>query len=296
MAMKSVDRLPPNVDFELIFENHIVTGCPCILTDGARNWPARKRWTQEFLIQNFGDVIVDFVDVNSGSRSHRSLREYFNLPKDEASRYYLCDWDFRKHYPDLLKDIEQIPQLNIDWIQEIPSIQQPDLMWIYIGQARTYGKTHIDNYGTSAWLALLQGNKRVRFLQPIKGLTPSKINLFGEDFLDSICEAEMFPGDILYVPSGIWHAAYNDTYCLSITANFIDGSNFMEYYSYSTRSWHGRRILISCLNTIQDLPPSSSRRNQSKHLKLAIQRYEEWLNNQLIELKHFRNVLNNLDK
>jgi histone arginine demethylase JMJD6 len=288
--MKVVDRLSANVAFDKVFEENITAARPCVLVGAAQHWTARNRWTPSYLCERYGDVLVDFVDLD-GHRSSRPLRQYFDLQSDVAHSYYVCDWDFRKHHMELLTDISSIPQFDVDWVDGLSAASRPDLMWIYIGHAKTRGLTHVDSYGTSAWLAVLQGTKRVRFMRPVKGQVPSFFDLFEENSSSDIEEAELGPGDVLYVPSGAWHAAHNDSYCLSLTSNFIDGGNFMDHHLFSTRSCQSRRILIHQLNSLSQLEPGPHRERQIRHLAWALRCYRMYLDEHLGELDQFHQVL-----
>jgi ribosomal protein L16 Arg81 hydroxylase len=289
--MMPVAELPGDVPFEVFFHEHIEKKRPCVLRSAARSWPATARWTPDFFSNRYGQVLVDFVDTTSGARPQHPLGSYFGLAEPERSRTYVCDWDFRKCAPELLQDLGTLPQFSVDWIEALPERLRPDLMWIYIGHAGTAGPTHLDNLGTSAWLAVLDGRKRLRFCWPDKGQMPARVDLFSEPSTMDVQEACLEAGDVVYVPSLTWHAARNDTYCVSVTANFIDGGNLEDYHSTLSRTVHDRRVLVTRLNALEDRSQADARKREIVHLELALRRYRARLEHDLLELADFEAAL-----
>jgi ribosomal protein L16 Arg81 hydroxylase len=159
------------------------------------------------------------------------------------------DWDFRKRQPELLSDIVIPDIFGRDWISELPSFSRPDLLWIYIGSAGTRGPLHIDNYGTSAWLAVIAGRKRVRFLSGCRARSSvlARSDAFDDtlvtELADEVLEAEIGPGDVLFVPAGVWHAALNSEYCVSVSGNFLDGVSFRPFRQFLDQQWPVLEIL-----------------------------------------------------
>lgn len=289
--MMPVAELPGDVPFETFFREHIETGRPCVLRGAARTWPAIDRWTQDFFSNRYGQVLVDFVDTASGERPRRPLGSYFQLAEPERPSTYVCDWDFRKNAPELLQDLGTLPLFTVDWIDALPKSQRPDLMWIYIGHAGTAGPTHLDNFGTSAWLAVISGRKRLRFCWPGEGIRPAKLDLFGDLPAMEVQEACLEVGDVAYVPSLTWHAARNDSYCVSVTANFLDGGNLEDYHATLSRPVHDRRVLVMRLNALEDQSADEAKKREIAHLELAVRRYRMRLERDLLELAEFEAVL-----
>jgi histone arginine demethylase JMJD6 len=283
MKIDAVARRSASAGFDDIFDNFFRTSTPVVLEGAACEWPARAKWTPEFFCSRYGAVEVEFTRFPTDDRVVARVSDYFALPDAEKSRWYLSDWDFRKRNPELLEDIV-VPELfDLDWIDDLPAAERPDLCWIYIGHAGTRGPIHLDNYGTSAWLAVLQGVKRVRFAVPREGRSRELATLDAFDdgciqaVAEELSEARLSDGDVLFVPAGRWHAAMNDTYCLSVTANFVDGANFCLHRRFATRRWYGKRMLVNAIERLKDLPEGPERSRLSRHLSLALNRYVEAL-------------------
>ena len=254
----------------------LAVGCPLVLRGAAAHWPA-LRWTPQFLASRYGDHIVDFLHVPSGRRSRRPLAFYLDIAVAERADWYLVDWDFRSNAPDLLNDIDVPAILSIDWLASVPPRQRPDLLWIYMGDAGTYGRVHVDNFGSSAWLAVLTGTKRLFFPPRDRpDLYPSGSDLFGpgRDAALHVCTVvTLGQGDIAYVPAGRQHAAINDSFCLSVTANFIDGINFCDHRGFAIRQWHGKKMLSDQLARLAAMEEGEKRDLLRRHLAIALDRY-----------------------
>ena len=268
-----------------IFERYVKTSTPVLLRGAVTNWPARTRWTPEFFRKRYPDAAVELVHCATGERIARRLEDYFTLPRHQKRDWYLCDWNFRQTHRELLEHIRSPTGFDVDWMSGIPRSERPDLLWIYIGHAGTRGPTHVDNYGTSAWLAVLQGKKRVRFVDPRGQRTGklSQLDLFDDDARPEglrLSEARMSSGDLLYVPAGCWHAALNPTYCLSVTANFLDGGCFGPHRDFWMRHWHGEAILAGEIRRLAGLPQGADKAQLARHLRRALDQWRETLANE----------------
>jgi hypothetical protein len=278
----AVAERPATAGFDEIFDAFLCTGTPVLLRGAALDWPARTRWTPELLVAGYGDAIVDFSNTRSGERVERRLAEYFSLNEDERPQWYLTDWDFRRRHPELLDDIRVPPLFAVDWVPAMPSAHRPELLWVYAGHAGTRGPVHRDNYGTSAWLAVLQGVKQMVFPTPRNGESPAKLDFFTEpeaafDTVAELAVCTLEAGDVVYVPAGRWHAAFNPEYCLSVTANFVDGANFCRHRDFATRHWYGQRMLTRALDELRGMPPGAERHRLRRHLAEALERYRRAL-------------------
>lgn len=290
MAVIPVIRLDAGIAEEDLFEGFVRTNRPFVLAGAAREWPCVREWSLDALCRRYPNDVVDFVDVASGARSTRRLGDYLSLAEGERASTYVCDWDFRKTRPELGRALRPIPQLGVDWIQDIPPAQRPDLLWIYIGYSGTHGPTHVDNYGTSAWLTVCEGTKRLRF-HPHHGKHRAPVADLFSDPRDGTLEAELHAGDIAYVPAGSWHAAWNDTTCTSVTGNILDAPGFVEHRTFFLRGWHGRRQLVSTINAIGATEPGPHRDQLVRHVREALRLLRAHLQNEIEELDTFEQVL-----
>lgn len=279
--MVLVDERPARLPYRAFFDDYVAKKEPVVLKGASSGWPARNRWSPQFLASEYGNEPVELAEAGSARRVTSTVGGYLSLPHDKQPLWYLVDWDFRRKCPGLLKDISIPPHFTFDWLSEVPTRRRPDLLWIYLGYAGTAGPTHIDNLGTSAWLSVVHGVKRVRFPTPRPGVgSLSKVDLFGEacgDSIEVMSEAIIDEGDVLYVPAGRWHAARNETYCLSVTANFVDGANFADHRAFMTRLWDGPRMLDGQLSRLEAAESSPERERLALHLASAFDAYRTGL-------------------
>jgi ribosomal protein L16 Arg81 hydroxylase len=267
-----------------LLRGYVETCTPVLLRGAVEDWPARRKWTKQFFCEQYPDVQVQVINFVERGHATCSVKDYLCLPRSERAKWYLCDWNFRKTQPELLRDIKIPWAFPNDWLHDIPAANRPDLLWIYIGHAGTRGRAHIDNFGTSAWLAVLQGNKRVRFATRKKKskVDFSTLDLFSDEQIDGveITEARMKAGDLLFVPAGTWHAAMNPSYCLSVTANFVEGSCFGHYRQFWLNHWHGEKIMTAEIKRLSLMERGEDKECLTAQLQLAL---HHWRKHVLVE-------------
>jgi histone arginine demethylase JMJD6 len=288
VSVQPVDVRDGSVTARELLVEYMLPAKPVVLRHAARAWRAISRWTPRFLAESYGAVEVTFQSTE-GQAVRRPLREYFDLRPEEQADWYVVDWAFASAQPELLADIELPDHFSVDWMRYVPAARRPKMLWIYIGHAGTGGRTHVDNHGSSAWLAVVDGEKRVRFARRAghSEVRVSTIDLFDSEIPAwlEVSEASLQPGDILFVPAAWWHAATNDTYCLSVTANFVNGSNFISHMFASTRDWYGDQMLEGEMEAIENLPLGTERDLRKAHLEFALAKYESLLMKRLGELR-----------
>lgn len=295
MSVHAVAIHEPDAPFETMLIQHLRPAIPAVLRGAAAHWPCRVRWTPDFLLQRYGEAVIEWQDCRDGRRGNGRLADYFALPDAIRRHIYVVDWDFRPRYPELAEDIGGLPQLALDWVPLIPAAARPELLWIYLGDAGTGGGTHLDNYGSSAWLAVLSGRKRVRFADPggLSAAAMSRLDLFDDEAIAGleVLEARLEAGDVLFVPAGRWHAARNEAACLSVTGNFVDGANFSLHRRFYQKQWHGRRMLVTELNRLHDMAAGPARELLGAHLEAALSDLRADLEAELRECAQFEAVL-----
>ena len=236
---KDVERRT-QLDHETFVHEFCSVPRPVVISGGAKTWRAFREWTSGALAAKYGAVAVPVKTLGSKSRrSQMTITEYVEYLRDFEAGHntelrYLVDWQFAKSAPELLSDIRSPEFVGQDWFSLLPSTIQPDYRWIYIGVAGTFGPLHVDLQATSAWLAVIDGKKEVVFFEPntTQHVYKGAVNPFNPDFgrfpefayLPGY-RVILEPGDIIYVPTGWWHAARNLTTCIAVTQNFLSYDN-----------------------------------------------------------------------
>mmetsp|Transcript_1643 Transcript_1643/g.10113 ORF Transcript_1643/g.10113 Transcript_1643/m.10113 type:complete len:299 (-) Transcript_1643:986-1882(-) len=123
--------------------------------------------------------------------------------------------------------------------------ERPDYRWLIVGPARSGSSFHQDPNCTNAWNAVIRGTKKWILFPP--HITPPGVHpsVDGADVATPVSLVEWFlnfyaeskdlecqpyecickEGDLLYVPHGWWHLAFNLTDTIAITQNYVNASN-----------------------------------------------------------------------
>lgn len=141
------------------------------------------------------------LKVIAEKMGHKGFDKYVDYPinnteyKGPEGGCYLQDLPLVKSG---LQNDYYVPELFAD-----AKIQPKKWQWMYWGTASTNTSMHLDTNESHAWLAPIFGYKYYWIYYKNKCL-----------------HAILSPGDIIYVPKELWHAATNLTSCLSITHNY----------------------------------------------------------------------------
>ncbi|GAB2290674.1 hypothetical protein Dimus_024949 [Dionaea muscipula] len=193
---------------------------PVMLTGLADNWSAKKTWTVEKLLINYGDTAFR-ISQRSSRKIKMKLKDYvsyMNLQHDEDP-LYIFDDKFGDVAPDLLKDYDVPHLFQEDFFSVLDSDKRPPFRWLIIGPERSGASWHIDPALTSAWNTLLCGRKRWALYPP--GRVPSGVT---DD--DKPIEFTQSPGETIFVPSGWWHCVLNLELTIAVTQNVVNSKNF----------------------------------------------------------------------
>lgn len=228
-----VSVCPTDDEFEVSFGVPLI---PALIRGVVDKWPAYSRWSFESFVTHFGNCKEYGVRSTSKSDYKQfSIAEYVEYLKSTQDRapFYLRDCKF--HLNSKLLDDYFVPSYFSSWHHAIAKKYRPNLSWIYIGAADTYSGLHLDIWNTSAWNAVFSGKKLWLFFPPaqIDGLYNGLVNPFNPDLkkfpyysqtTPLVCIQE--PGEIVFTPSGWWHAVYNIEAGISLTENFVNHTNY----------------------------------------------------------------------
>ena len=216
---------------------HGYPGKPALIADITRNWTAMERWTPDFFRERFGDVMVTLQRSRAkNDKRTTSFSDFMGYIEETVDKdpYYLTDWPFRSDAPQLSDDY-QPPGYFESWLDRLPATLAPNLCWLYIGPAGSGSAMHQDAMMTSAWNAVIFGQKRWLFYPPDQGeqLYYGKVDAFNPDLekyplFSQACaplECTQRTGEVVFAPSGWWHQVVNEKAGISVTENFINESN-----------------------------------------------------------------------
>jgi hypothetical protein len=173
-------------------------GKPVIITDAMENWPARSKWTFEFLKTAYGsDLATVWLGIASGPAKVTTLSAYINYldapfaelpgiwtgkdghlpqaaPGQAASPFYLMGWNAFRNHPELYNDIAPAPYFVVDLVSTLsPALRdafelssKKQYTAIYIGPEGSLSSLHRDYWSTHAYLAQIRGRKRAILFSP----------------------------------------------------------------------------------------------------------------------------------
>lgn len=223
---------------ETFNEGYGFPSVPVVISDMTDTWEAKQKWNFEFFKQRFGEVIGKaertLNDVKESKEfTIESYIDYMTTTKDE-SPFYLRNTQF--HLGTEIRNDYQIPEYFDCWYaNNTKGNNKYALSWIFMGATNTFSKLHLDIWDSSAWNAVLSGKKLWVFYEPSQAdfLYDGQVNPFNPDYakFPKFAEAQATicvqkAGDVVFTPSGWWHAVMNLEAGISITENFINETNY----------------------------------------------------------------------
>jgi hypothetical protein len=222
---------------------------PAILRGAVAGWRALSAWTPAALAAAGGrapfhcggvPMPLDAFFRYSGAASGRDDRPL-----------YLFERDFCALAPALAGDVAPPPPaVGEDLAALLPPAARPDSRWIIAGGKKSGSTFHKDPNASSAWNALIYGEKAWVMYPP--HATPPGVLVSGDGtevatplsvmewYLDHfpghaararaggpdapLCGIQR-PGDVVFIPAGWWHQVLNVEDSLAVTSNFVCEDN-----------------------------------------------------------------------
>ena len=196
-------------------------GRPVVMEQLTADWPARSKWSVDYLKRTVGDHIVPLYDSDRAyGKKHQHaasaemrLDEYMDLLLAGEKNLRMFFYDLMAHAPELTGDFRW-PDIGLKLFKKLPVL--------FVGGAGAKVQMHIDIDLADILLSHFGGKKRVLMFPPEQ--TPfmyrvpfsfsslADIDYDNPDFerfpaLKNLSGqvAELHHGDVLYIPSGWWH-------------------------------------------------------------------------------------------
>lgn len=214
----TVDTISP-ADFK---KNYLDKRRPLIIKGLTKSWPAREKWTAEYLKQVVGKKVVPLYDnskadpskpINS-SAAEMPFDEYIDLIKSQPTELRIFFFNIFKQAPQLLDDIVLPKDLMGGFLESMPAM--------FFGGSNSVTFLHYDidlphifhtHFGGRKHVILFE-NKWKKRLYCIPNATYAL-----EDYDVANPDTEKFPaldgvegfeaflehGDTLFMPTGYWH-------------------------------------------------------------------------------------------
>jgi tRNA wybutosine-synthesizing protein 5 len=245
-------------------KNYLDVCEPVVIRGGAKETPAYKNWSEDYLKFVIGSKVVDVSQSKSGIFNyHKKEVSILNLPFDEAVDYlgknnstYIQMASIAKDYPEILSDI-----VEPVWMDKTDVMKKTNF---WFGGSGCVSPLHFDNFQN--FLVQIMGRKEVTLFSPDDGKYLYQ-NTKGEHNLSQISIVDLenpdlvaFPllaepqgykvvlegGDILYIPLNWWH--HVKTLDLSISINYwFSRFEFVDKQGYEIESVEDLKNKINAL-------------------------------------------------
>ncbi|MES2277825.1 MAG: cupin-like domain-containing protein [Bacteroidota bacterium] len=229
-----VDSISP----QEFMERYLKPRRPVVIKGLTNNWPAREKWTPEYLKQMVGSKVVPLYDnskadpskpINS-SAAEMPFDEYIDLIRSQPTELRIFFFNIFKQAPELLNDVIIPKDLMGGFIESMPAM--------FFGGSNSVTFLHYDidlphifhtHFGGRKHVILFENKwKRRLYCLPNATYALEDYDVLNPDTkrfpaLDGVEGQEVFleHGDTLFMPTGYWH-----------WMKYIDGS-----YSLSLRAW-----------------------------------------------------------
>ncbi|KAG0480305.1 hypothetical protein HPP92_011163 [Vanilla planifolia] len=265
---------------------------PVLLTEVAKAWPARSRWTMDQFLSNYGDVAFR-ISQRSSKKITMKFKDYISYMKSQHDEdpLYVFDDKFGENAPALLQDYSVPHLFEEDFFDVLDYDQRPPFRWLIIGPERSGASWHVDPGLTSAWNTLLCGRKRWALYPPGRvpvGVTvhvseddgdvniesPSSLQWWLDIYPlladhDKPLECTQLPGETIFVPSGWWHCVLNLETTIAVTQNFANASNF-EFICLDMAPGHAHKgVSRAGLLAIRDVAHDHAKNNSKFETTLS---------------------------
>lgn len=250
LAVPELDRPDP----DLFYRDHYRAHRPVLVRGLFDHWPARARWSLDYVAQALGDRPVK-VQWNRASdkdferhvEAHGAFRPFSEIAErlraeEPSNDFYITANNAdanRAAFAPLFRDVG-----------DMPGILQPgsarDQGFIWIGPKGTITPWHHDL--TNNLLIQLVGRKRVRMVasHDVAGMRNDRhcFSAWGSDDLlpgpahdgkPPVLECTIGPGDALFLPVGWWHHVdgLDQTIGMSFTTFAWNNDFYSDYRSYN---------------------------------------------------------------
>ena len=219
-------------------KNYLDKRRPLIIKGLTKDWPAREKWTTNYLKEIGGDLEVPLYDnskadpskpINAATK-HMKFGDYLDLIKREPTELRIFFFNLFKKVPSLINDIKIPKDLMGGFIESMPAM--------FFGGSNSVTFLHYDidlphifhtHFGGRKHIILFDNKWKERlYCLPNATYALEDYQVDNPDFekfpaLNGVEGYEVFleHGDTLFMPTGMWH-----------WMKYLDGS-----FSLSLRAW-----------------------------------------------------------
>lgn len=257
-----------DISYKEFIEKYQSKGVPVILENATKVWKDNLMFTPAFFKEKFGDRSASF------SNKKYTISELLDLTAastKEQPAPYPIKFNILSQLPELLEHMSPL-HLNMikpNWLtSKILKNKLGNAMDLHIGGIGNSYEMHKDAYDVHAWLIQLYGEKEVivfprdqeALLYPKKGgllESRSPINIMNPDYEKYPRFREATPirailkaGEVMYIPSGIWHTTIAHGQNISTIVDQVNNSNYKAWRRdvYVYKKYHNKyRAIVDYL-------------------------------------------------
>lgn len=255
MQLDKVERVT-GISSDDFIANYLKPGNPVIITDFVDgNSPAFKKWTYDYFKEIAGDQVIDIYGKEETSKDRvasapvkkMKFAEYLDLIEKEPTDYRIFLFNLLKLKPELNQDIIYNDPTNGKVLKWLP--------YLFFGGEGSSTRNHYDIDMSNVFITQYKGIKKIWLFPLSESVQLYKIpfnfhslaNVKDLDYdrfpaLKSLrgLEAEINPGETLFMPSGYWHYIQYVTEGFSISVRALPTTRMDR--------WRGFRNLVITRN------------------------------------------------
>ena len=256
-----------DLSYQQFLENYVRPRRPVILENSISHWPALSRWTPAFFRDLYGSrkVKIDGKDYTLGEVV--DLAEKSEL--DNPAPYYKSII-LEKEYPELMEDITPYPDVfQPNWFHA--GLMKPlrrlnfeggDMQFFLGGKGRSFPNIHFDLPCAHSFITQIAGKKLIILYSPadtpyiyptsdvqffvsrIKSIDKASADKFPLFATATRYDAELSPGEIVFMPGGWWHTAKMLSFSISVGLDVANSTNWRDITAFMRRYYKRRRPII----------------------------------------------------
>ena len=204
---------------EQFAKEYLIPQKPVVFKDLISDWPAKEKWTFEYLQNKFGDIEVPLYDKSYSepgagymqSCCTMKLRDYLELIRTEPTDLRMFLFNIFKEVPELVADV-RMPDIMDGFMNEFP--------FMFFGGQGSAVKMHYDIDCSHVFLTQFQTKKRVTLFSPDQSKYLYHMPFTVASLVDfKNPDASKYPalnkvhgwqtvlehGETLFIPSMYWH-------------------------------------------------------------------------------------------
>jgi len=258
---------------------------PVVMENLTENWPAREKWSIDYIKEHIGHKIVTLYDSKpSVDYRHQydpaakmDLKSYFELLEKGENDLRLFFYNILAEAPELTEDFSY-PDMGLSFFKKLPVL--------FAGGKGAKVQMHFDIDFADIFLCHFGGKKRVLLFPPdqtqyMYHVPFSFSSLFSVDYDQPDYEkypalkhlngevAELNHGDVLYIPPGYWHYIVYEEMGLSMALRAFPRKpmNFMKMMNnliivrtieglmrkFVGQGWNDRNARLAVTNTNKNI-------------------------------------------